>query len=202
MKFSYASQDIVISTEFSKVGSTTVEFVEESTYDKEYKNYLVDKAPVVTLNFKGYGKVKVQLFVDSSANFYNAVNYFLYLFKNNYYSKATVSSASTSVIQFGKSSKELTQTITTQTLHEVQNKRGTLALIFSDSDDKNTSELIFNLSDNSSSYESKGYCPIGGVISGFSVLDKLSGMAEDENVQVTITLKYNGFTYEAPKFTS
>ncbi len=203
IKFSYANQNIVINTKFSKIGETSVEIEPESTVDKAYNSYLAsEKAPIVSLNFKGYGKIQVQLFVDENANFHNAVNYFLYLFKNNYYSKANVTSASTSLVKFGKASKELTQTISTNTTHDVQNKRGTLALIFHDDDDKLSSELIFNLGDNSKDFESKGYCPIGGIISGYSVLDSLSGISEDENVKVTITIKYNGFTYEAPNFTS
>ena len=203
VKFNYASQDVTVKVEFSNVASTKVNVVAESYVDKAYASYISDKAPVVTLNFKGYGKVKVQLFVDDTILQSNAVKYFIYLIKKSFYSKAKVDVApTTDAILFGASSKKLDKTISTSTIHTVKNVRGTLSLVFKDADDASTPQLVLNLSDNSATYESKGYAPVAGVIEGFEVLDELSGVEDYSKISVSVSIKYNGYKYVAPEFAS
>lgn len=197
----YNNQNFSLVYKFSEVGSTSFTFIEETYLDKVYVSQLDEEnAPVITLNFKNYGKVEVKLFKDL-----NSTLYFIYLLKNNFFDSAKVDAKPSTSVFFGTNSKKTPdKTIATTSSPTISNKRGVLSLVVLDSDDKNTSQLVLNFGDNSTSYNKSGYAPIGGVISGFSVMDKLSGLTSDEyaNVEVKITIKYNGFVYTEPTFES
>ncbi len=196
----YGGKDVKVSYEFSNVNSTTVETLKEGTYDKDYKNLISDENPVVTLNFKGIGEVKVQLFKDFGDS--NVVKYFLYLLKEKFYKNAKVNEVPTTAngIKFGKSENAPEKTVTVDSTPEVKNIRGTLSMVVV-ADSKNTSQLILNTSKNTT-YDSNAYTPVGGVVEGFEVLDALMALTEEDLAKATVTIKvdYKGYTYSAPSF--
>jgi len=204
MVLSYASKSFTIDFVFSRIGQTTVEILEESSIDKDYYSSLHDGSPIVTLNYKGYGKIKVQLFT-SIKNDVNTANYFIYLVKNSYYNKAVVDEAPSVSVFFGKSTKTIKNTVASDADPYVSNTRGTLSMVLSTTSSSTTtytSQLILNLQDNTATYDAKSYTPIGGIISGFSVLDSISNLTSDEisKVSVSISIDYNGYVFVAPDF--
>lgn len=202
----YGGKAISVSYSFSKFGSTEVSVYEESYTNKDYASNLTDNSPIVTLNFVGYGKVQVQLFGSSDYSDADAVNYFIYLFKNGCYNKSVIDSEPSAAVYFGTTTKTIKKSITTDTSLDVKNTRGTLSMVVKTEDeDENevySSQLILNLSDNSTTFDANAYTPIGGVISGFSVLDALEGISAEEfaSVKVRVSIKYNGYTYTQPTF--
>lgn len=204
MTVTYADSLTTITYSFSSFGSTDVDVYKESYLDKDYVNYLKDGSPVVTIKFVGYGEVKVQLFSQELQNL-NAVYYFIYLFKNYFYSGIVVDSEPDSEVFFGTSKKTPAKTIDTSD-NVVANTRGILSMVIATEDDDDntvyTTQLFLNLEDNSSTYDDSGYLPIGGVIEGFDVLDAIAGLSDSEyaDVKVKISIQYNGFSYEEPTF--
>ena len=75
-------------------------FPYEGYIDKNYNTYIEDGNAVVTLEFKGYGKVEFVLFKNTELNT-NSINFFVYLVKKGLYRNAHVGLASSSAIQFG-----------------------------------------------------------------------------------------------------
>ncbi len=200
ISFSYAGTDYQVVYNFKDYGSTAISMPVETTEDKDYKAALSDKNAIVTFNFKGYGKIKVQLFQDFDDT--NVVNYFLYLVKKGFYKKVFVNaqpSMSNGVV-FGESSETLKKTVSADTTLTYKNTRGTLSMMLTDSS-ASTTKLVFNTTTNTS-YDSNGYTPIGGIVDGFTVLDSLMGLTADEyaKVKVTVSVKYNGYKYSQPDF--
>lgn len=200
ISFSYAGTDYQVVYNFKDYGSTAISMPVETTEDKAYKAALSDKNAVVTFNFKGYGKIKVELFQDIKDM--NIVNYFLYLVKKGFYRNVSVNaqpSMSNGVI-FGQSKETLKKTVDSDSTMTYKNTRGTLSMLITDSSES-TTKLVFNSSTNTT-YDSNGYTPIGGIVDGFTVLDSLMGLTEDEyaSVKVTISVKYNGYKYSQPDF--
>lgn len=200
VNFSYAGGNYKVEYFFKDYGTTEINMPVETTDNKDYKDALSDKNAVVTFNFKGYGKIKVQLFQDIDDT--NVVNYFLYLVKKGFYRNVTVNAqpSMSNGLTFGESKETLKKTVSADTTMTYKNTRGTLSMMVLDSSE-HTSKLILNTTTNTS-YNTSGYTPIGGIVDGFTVLDSLMGLTADEfaKVKVTVSVKYNGYKYSQPDF--
>lgn len=202
LEVNYNGKVFKVTHKLSLHNATTINFLEENYLSKSYKEHVKDEnLPVVTLTFKGYGKVKVALFTETS-QLENAIRYFMYLTKKNYYSKAQIDEVPTKSIIFGSSTKVLSDTISTSKTPTIKNTRGVLSLKVLGENDAKTSQLVLNLNDNSSDFDKLGYTPIGGVIEGFDVLNKLSGLTSQDykGIKVSVSINFNGYKYAEPLF--
>jgi len=202
----YSSKTSVVEITFSDCGSTEANILKEKTSEDDFNNtityldYLEDDAAVITLDFKGYGKVKLKFFNDKAD--INTINYFVYLLRKGAYSKTYCDSVSTNSIMFGNTTKEegLKKTIDMPKKSTVANKRGVLSMPLV-VDSIKTQQLVLNFSDNSSTSDSIPYIAIAGVVSGFDVLDLLQGMDSEKvtEVKVNVSVEYNSYSYVKPE---
>lgn len=199
LKFEYSNTSLTININIKDYGKSEIKnFPYEGYIDKNYNTYVEDGSAVITLEFKGYGKVEFVLLKNTELDT-NTINYFIYLVKKGLYKDAHVNLSSSSVIQFGDQEKTLDKTIKAPTTSLIKNQRGTVSLCFKDSSGNSSQQLQINLKDNSSS---SSYYVIGGVVSGFEILDLLSTLpnTEYEKIEVKVTIKYNNLKYTQPHF--
>ena len=125
------------------------------------------------------------------------------MYKKGLYKKATINNSTTSIILIGDQVEPVTKVIAAKQVKDntPSNKRGTLALKFTDDNDKASQQFQINLTDLSSSYDSKSTV-IAGCIDGFEILDKVSQMTTDAytSLDITIKVQYNDYTYTEPTF--
>lgn len=209
--FPYGGETVVVTAEFKDYGTTEIkDFPVETSYDKTYYSYFdansegqKPKSVYIDVKFGTYGTVRFESLVLENDAEVNALNYFLYLYKKGAYKKASVDSATTSILLLGDQTENIEKTIAAKVSKDntPSNKRGTLALKFTDDNGYQSQQFQINLTDLSSSYDSTSTV-IAGCIEGFDVLDAVSQLTTDiySKLDLKITVTYNDFTYSEPTF--
>lgn len=209
--FKYGGNDLVVTATFSDYGTTKIDnFPVETSYDKTYYSYFdvneegqKPKSVYIDVKFGDYGTVRFESLALKNDAEVNALNYFLYLFKKGAYSKANIDSCTTSIIMIGDQKEDVSKQIASKVNQTTtpSNKRGTLALKFTDDQSNPTQQFQINLTDLSSSYDTTSTV-IAGVIDGFSVLDEVSQLSTNvyNEIKIKISVTYNDYTYTEPKF--
>lgn len=209
--FPYGGETVVVTAEFKDYGTTEIQdFPVETSYDKTYYSYFdaneegqKPKSVYIDVKFGDYGTVRFESLVLENDAEVNALNYFLYLYKKGAYKKATVNSATSSILLIGDQAESITKTIASKVSknNSPSNKRGTFALKFTDDSSNPSQQFQINLTDLSSSYDSTSTV-IAGCISGFDTLDAISQLTTDiySTLDISIKVTYNDFEYTEPTF--
>ena len=196
--FKYGENDLVVTATFSDYGTKTYySYFDVNEEGQKPKSVYID------VKFGDYGTVRFESLALKNDAEVNALNYFLYLFKKGAYSKANIDSCTTSIIMIGDQKEDVSKQIASKVNQTTtpSNKRGTLALKFTDDQSNPTQQFQINLTDLSSSYDTTSTV-IAGVIDGFSVLDEVSQLSTNvyNEIKIKISVTYNDYTYTEPTF--
>ena len=210
-EFPYDSATLDVVCEFADYNSTKIaDFPKETSYDKSYYDYFNEsdgtKAPdavYINVKFGDYGTVKFESLNLETNLEKNALNYFLYLYKKGFYNRASIDSSTANIVMIGDQKEPISKQIVAKQVlaNTPSNKRGTLAIRYLDDNSDPTQQFQINLTDLSSSYDTKSTV-IAGVIDGFDVLDEISQLSTNQysSIKIKISVEYNNYKYTEPTF--
>ena len=166
-----------------------------------YSSYLSDDNPVVTINVKNVGVMKLQLFPDLAEN---TVNNFITYIQNKDYSGSTFHRVIEDfMIQGGKIENTACAIKGDFTSNGVSNNlshyRGVISMARTTV--KNSATSQFFIVHDDSSFLNGSYAGFGGLVSGFAILDEIAAVStgyadapDDEVIIKSITVDLNGYS--------
>lgn len=165
-----------------------------------YYRYLNDNNPVITIKVKNYGTMEAQLF---SSNVENTTNNFINYIQNKKFNNSSFHRVIKDFMIQGGIVNNPNQPINGDFIsnginNQIKHDRGVLSMARTSAPNSATSQ--FFIIHKKSPHLDGAYAAFGGLISGFSVLDKIANAETNSNdspkteVEIeSITIKLNGY---------
>lgn len=137
---------------------------------------VVEKNPIVTMKFKDYGEIKIELLPNE--NVYNTVSSFVNLVQDGFYDDNYINRVQKGFVIQGGAGKEINYSIKGEfTKNGVDNKisheKGVISMARTDDMDSAGGQFFITLDDAKDSLDGS-YAAFGKVIEGMEVLDKIA----------------------------
>ncbi len=170
-----------------------------------YRNYLNQENPAVTIEIKGFGTIQLELFYEVAPN---TVSNFIYLIEKKYYDGLNFHRIIPGfMIQGGNSEKEACAIKGEFKINGFQNPlehtRGVISM--ARTNDPNSQSSQFFIMHGNAPHLDESYAAFGGVTHGIEIVDKITDVPRDvrdapyDNIVIEkMTVDKHGKTYPAP----
>lgn len=170
-----------------------------------YRNYLNQENPAVTIEVKGFGTIQLELFYEVAPN---TVNNFIYLIQKKFYDGLKFHRIIPGFMIQGGASKAEACAIKGEFKingfnNPLEHTRGVISMARTDDPNSQTSQ--FFIMHGNAAHLDGSYAAFGGITHGFDVLDKIASVPRDIRdapydavVIEKMTVDTHGKSYHAP----